>query len=267
MMLAMGGWSSKKTLTTGRLIKELQLWQTRTKIIRRKIWGRDSTRRAIVSRSDIIKTFFSQPRPDLIGLFRVTELFVFAVDAALACSDALIREVSGPRFPGDPAPALWSAWVALIMKFMATHGFSVQQVRGSNRVIDSRFVGFVAALQKTLPLGEQRRRTTQSLKRGIQDVLPLSNSTSFETLLFMMCIWGAAGADRLRALHISSKTEFGKEIAAFLAPFEERLTLRKNQLRNDSTEMTYARISGMLWPLPSVVLIMPLNASLSRLEA
>jgi hypothetical protein len=104
---ATGGWSSKHTLSNTKLKGDLDSWQRRTKILRKKIWSGEAIKlNQTPTRADLINAFFRWPdsvaeQPFARDQLHTMPLLAFALDAALATSDLIIREVSDPRLRSD----------------------------------------------------------------------------------------------------------------------------------------------------------------------
>jgi hypothetical protein len=268
-----GGWASKRTLTNTELLKKLDLWRLRTKVLRREISDAEPIKLPeAATRADVVNGFFkwsesAAEQPFGGDQLHVTSQLAFALDAALVACDVIVREISDPRFRNDRGPALWTVWVAIIIQCMAKYEILVEKDRGSKRVVDPPFVEFIEALQKTLPPQEQRRRKFDSLKRGVQHAVVSSGRTSLEVLRSLMNKWGTLGADRLDSHQILPEFDLDHAEKVFLEGCEKErdavlakqrakrktgIRLGKKSIRDSTRRHTYTLCLFRVRALPGV---------------
>jgi len=191
MTFAMGAYGSAVTTTT--LQSDIDLWKHRTQILRNKI--RPSTEntkkpKKLSRRSFRAQFDLNKLRKPLTGYNEPLSFLAFILDAAVAAADLTLKEISSANYPGAREVEMWSVWVALLILALRRNGISILKTDSSGKHrIESAFIDFVEALQKTLPMERQRRRKKESLKKGIQAVTKLIVDTDYDALYWSLFGW------------------------------------------------------------------------------
>ena len=189
MMFANASPAIKAVTTVKKVQKELYLWQSRTKIVRKNIWTvptKGHPKKLAVEH--IFQRYQKLARG--IKIKPSLALLAEAIDAAVLTSEYVIQRITHTDFEGTRQHELWMIWVALVVSLLMENKIKVTRVTKRWQELKPEFIDFMEELQKVLPGDIQSRRTRPSLIKGLNETELRLGKVGFDTLFEMLMFWG-----------------------------------------------------------------------------
>lgn len=192
-LLAVGSPANKQTITVTKAAKSIDLWQGRTRIIRKLIWSEPAKPSVEKLTQELVRkhyteAFKSEQSRTYLGFLSA------AIDGALLASEYVVQQISDRSYPGTRQYDLWIIWVTLIVTLLNNDNIEVMRTTERRKELKPRFVSFMGELQTFLPPSMRSRATHASLLKGLNDARDLiGGDFNAAALIHLLIAWGTMG--------------------------------------------------------------------------